>query len=240
MIVARSSGDTSARRRASASAALGPGRLAERRQLGEGVHRARVVAGRRGGAGAGLAALVPGVDDDDRPHAGQRLTHLRQLSRILQDHDRRLRVAQDGLEDLRRRVRGARHVDGAEEVDGETAHQPLGAVVADERHELSVAHTESLRERERQHARATVELVVAERREDAVHAPAERRLGAVLGDPAPRTAAAVSPPLPCPDPVPLPAVMRPLRRDCRQPVRLRPLSMSAVPCQLPRTVGTCV
>ena len=45
-------------------------------------------------------------------------------------------------------------------------------------------HAELARQREREHARAAVELVVGERREDAVHAPAERRLGAVLGDPA--------------------------------------------------------
>ena len=63
-----------------------------------------------------------------------------------------------------------------EEVDGEAADQPLRAVVADEGDELAVADAELARERQRQHARAPVELVVGERREDAVHAAAERGL----------------------------------------------------------------
>ena len=167
------------------SGRLRPGGLAELHELVQRVHGAPALAGDGDLAGSRRAAgVVRRVDDDRRPQARQGLADLRQLRRVFQDDHRRSGMAKDGLEDVRRRVRRARHVDGAEEVDGETAHQPLRAVVADERDELAAAQADLPRERQREHTRATVELRVGEGREDAVDAPAERRLGRVLGDPA--------------------------------------------------------
>ena len=201
MTVARSSGDTSSRRRRTSSAPAGhaasPSAISSARVYTAG--EARRSARRRGrppGAGrVGGSGAVRAVDKHHRPQTGSALADERQLRRVLQDHDRRLGVSQDRLEDLLRRLRGAGHVDGAEEVDGEAAHHPLGTVVADEGDELAAPHAHVARERQRQHARAPVELVVGERREAAVDAAAQRRLGSVLARPSRRTAAAGSRPL---------------------------------------------
>ena len=140
---------------------LRPLRLAELRQLGQGEHRAGAVAGgaarsgRRARRSRRLAGRLRGVDDDRRPQPGQRLAHVRQLRRVLHDDHGGLRVAQDGLEDLGRRVRRAGHVHGADEVDGEAADQPLGTVVADRgRRARRGARRASARARARARSRA--------------------------------------------------------------------------------------
>ena len=144
------------------------------------------VPGRPGGrAGAGLLVrlAVRPVEEHDGAHPGQRLADERHVRRPLRDDHGRLRVPQDRLEDVVRSVRGARDVHGAEEVDGEAADHPLGPVVGDQSHELAVADAELARERQRQHARAPVELAVGDGGEDPVFAAAQRGLVGVPRDP---------------------------------------------------------